>query len=255
MLLSVVMTARDTGRFVDAAIASVLDSTHRELELILIDDGSSDRTSEAMSDWGRRDGRVRFESTPPQGRLEALRRGHAAASGDVLAWVDSDDLVDPDAFDLCLGALDGEHEVVYTHRWLIDETGTRRRSHAKNGIEYSPTRLLVSNMVFHLRVFTRNVFERAGGVGELSSAIDWDLNLRMVEHTAVRCVPIELYSYRIRRGRMSGTPQQARNGEAAVRAAIKRRGLDIDLEISDGRWRLRRASHDPSCRPVPASAH
>lgn len=238
------MTARDTGRFVDDAVASVLASTHRDLELVLVDDGSSDRTCTAMQRWAESDSRVRFESTPPLGRLEALRRAHEMASGDVLAWVDSDDLVDPDAFDLCVGALDDEHQVVYTHRWLIDEAGGRRRSHQKNTISYSPMRLLVDNMVFHLRVFTRDVVDDAGGVGVLSSAIDWDLNLRMTEHTDVRCVPIELYSYRIRRGRMSGTPEQARNAETAVRNAIERRGLDVELDTSSGAWRIRPAETD-----------
>lgn len=177
---------------------------------------------------------------PAVGRRAALVRAHELASGDLLAWVDSDDIVDPDGLALCAGDIDDDHQVAYSYRWLIDELGQRRGSHQKNAIPYSPLQLLVSNMVFHLRVFTRQVFEQAGGVGDLESAIDWDLNLRMTELTDVRCVPIELYSYRVRQGRMSGSAGQMRNAEMAVRRAIARRGLDVELVVEGSDWFLRR---------------
>jgi glycosyltransferase involved in cell wall biosynthesis len=242
MLVSVVMTARNTAPYVSAAISSVLASSHRDLELVFVDDGSTDQTAEIAAGWGSADSRVRVIGLNHVGRLEALRIAHEQANGEVHCWVDSDDLVDPDGIDLCLGALDDEHGIAYSHRWLIDQRGRRRGSHQKNHVPYSATRLLVSNMVFHLRLFRRDVFNAAGGVGDLSSAIDWDLNLRMTEHTGVRCVPIELYSYRVRPGRMSGTPHQARNGEVAVRRALERRELDLELAVEERRWTLQQPS-------------
>ena len=237
MTVSVIMTARDTEAFVDVAICSVLQSTYRDIELVFVDDGSTDSTAERAAEWAARDSRVLLRAVGHVGRRDALKVGHSIATGDVLCWIDSDDRVDPDGIDLCLGALDDEHGIAYSHRWLIDPTGRRRGSHQKNLTPYSPAQLLVSNMVFHLRLFRRDVFDAAGGVGDLPSAIDWDLNLRMSELTGVRCMPIELYSYRVRPGRMSGMPLQERCGQDAVRQAIERRGLTASLEIgSDGRW-------------------
>ena len=219
---------------------------------MFVDDGSTDRTAEIARRWAVADSRVQVTCLERVGRLEALRVAHDLAEGDVHCWVDSDDLVDPDGIDLCLGALDDDHGVAYSHRWLIDPDGRRRGSHRKNMIPYTPMGLLVSNMVFHLRLFRRDVFDAAGGVGDLSSAIDWDLNLRMAEHTGVRCVPIELYSYRVRPGRMSGTPHQACNGETAVRRAIERRGLDVELVVEPDGWKL--TAHHLSSTSGPTGA-
>ena len=49
-------------------------------------------------------------------------------------------------------------------------------------------------MIFHLRMFTADLFHESGGVGDLESAIDWDMNLRMTEHTTPRCIPRILYT-------------------------------------------------------------
>lgn len=241
MLVSVIMTARDTAPYVADAVASVLSSTHPNLELCVVDDGSTDGTTRLLRKAADQDSRVRLETHPHRGRLAALRHAHAMARGDVLTWVDSDDLVDPTAIQACLDVLDEDHQIVYTHRRLIDEKGHDRGPHQKNTIAYNPMQLLVSNMIFHLRVFTRDIFDRSGGLGELSSAIDWDTNLRMTEHTTPRVVPRDLYSYRVRRGRMSGTPEQAANGQRAVREAIARRGLNVELVVDAQGWHLRKS--------------
>ena len=240
MTVSVIMTAHNTAPYVADAIRSVLASTHQDLQLCVVDDGSTDRTGDIIGRLAADDSRVRFAALPNQGRLEALRHAHDMATGDTLTWVDSDDLVGPTAIARCLAALDDDHQLVYTHRRLIDPKGRDRGPHRKNTIAYDPMKLMVSNMIFHLRVFTRQVFDTSGGVGELSSAIDWDMNLRMTEHTQPRVVPDVLYSYRVRPGRMSGATTQAANGQRAVRNAIARRNLPVELIVNDQGWHLRR---------------
>jgi hypothetical protein len=97
-------------------------------------------------------------------------------------------------------------------------------------------------MIFHLRTYTRALYTQSGGTGTLDSAIDWDMNLRMTEHTTPRCVPHELYHYRIRPGRMTGTPTQQRNAKTAVRNAIARRNLNAELVVNSTGWHLRRTT-------------
>jgi CDP-glycerol glycerophosphotransferase len=58
MTVSVIMTARDTEAFVDVAICSVLQSTYRDIELVFVDDGSTDSTAERAAEWAARDSRV-----------------------------------------------------------------------------------------------------------------------------------------------------------------------------------------------------
>lgn len=236
------MTAHNTAPYIADAVTSVLASTHRDLELCVVDDGSTDPTPDILDRLARRDTRLRLAALPNQGRLAALRHAHAMATGDTLTWVDSDDLIAPTAIQACLAALDDDHQLVYTHRRLIDHRGRDRGPHRKNTIAYDPMQLLVSNMIFHLRLFTRQVFDTSGGLGQLTSAIDWDMNLRMTEHTQPRTVAQLLYSYRIRPGRMSATTTQATNGQQAVRNAITRRNLPVELIVNDQGWHLRRTT-------------
>jgi hypothetical protein len=100
---------------------------------------------------------------------------------------------------------------------------------------------LVDNMIFHLRLFSAALFGRAGGVGDLESAIDWDMNLRMAELTSVACVPRVLYRYRVHDNRMSTSDAQTSCSQIAVRRAIARRGLDAELHVVDGQWELHRS--------------
>ena len=93
-------------------------------------------------------------------------------------------------------------------------------------------------MIFHFRMFTRELLDRAGGVGDLESAIDWDMNLRMTEHTTPRCVPRVLYDYRVREGRMTGTTAQRASGELAVERAIERRQLPYRLVVNSRGFHL-----------------
>ena len=117
--------------------------------------------------------------------------------------------------------------------------------HDKNRIQYRPNQLLVDNMIFHLRTFTTRLFEKAGGVGEFERCEDWDENLRMSEHTNVRCIPQVLYRYRIHESQISRTTRQNEEGAIAVRNAIKRRGLNLDLVVNDKGFHLRQRKTPP----------
>jgi glycosyltransferase involved in cell wall biosynthesis len=238
--VSVIVTAFNAERYLADSLASVLASSHRELEVIVVDDGSSDSTAEIIERCAATDTRVLPLLSAHRGRRAALEEAHAAANGAVHCWVDADDVVHRRGIEYALRRLDPEHQLVYTYRDLIDVNGAQLGPHLKNKIPYEPARLLVDNMVFHLRLFTAELFATSGGVGRYESAIDWDMNLRMTELTTPACVPQSLYSYRQHAERMSTSPMQAACGQAAVRDAIARRGLAVDLVIDDVGWRLRR---------------
>ncbi len=240
MKVSIIMTSWNTAEYIDQAVLSILHSTYSELELVIVDDGSTDDTPLRLASLASQDPRIVVELGPHVGRRRALEQAHSLATGDVLAWVDSDDVLHPRALERCTPVIRSGADLVYTHRRLLDAAGNDRGPHAKNVTPYDPLQLLVSNMIFHLRLYRRDLFERAGGVGDLESAIDWDLNLRMTELADPVCIPEELYWYRVRPGRMSGTTAQASNGRLAVLRAIRRRGLDVELVIDDRGWHLRR---------------
>jgi glycosyltransferase involved in cell wall biosynthesis len=243
-LVSVIVTAHNDERHLDACLTSILASTHREIEVVVLDDGSTDATPQIIDRFAAADSRIRAGSSSHRGRRRSLEAAHATASGSVHCWVDADDMVDRRGIEYALRRLDDDHELVYTYRDLIDDRGMSLGPHLKNKVPYRPGQLLVDNMIFHLRLFTAELLEKSGGVGDLEAAIDWDMNLRMVEWTTPVCVPQSLYHYRVHRGRMSTTPLQAACGEVAVNRAIQRRGLDMELTVSDAGWHLTQRSSD-----------
>ena len=86
--VSVVMPVHDGQRWLSQAIDSILAQTHRDLELIVIDDGSQDQTPAILDSFVCRDGRVRVVTQAKLGIVAALNRGIAAAAAPLIARLD-----------------------------------------------------------------------------------------------------------------------------------------------------------------------
>lgn len=96
-LVSVVMPVWNRERFLAAAIDSVLSQTYRNFELIIVDDGSEDSSVDIIRSYQSRDDRIRFISMPSnQGHSVAKNLGIEAATGEYIAFMDSDDISLPD---------------------------------------------------------------------------------------------------------------------------------------------------------------
>lgn len=100
--LSVIMAARNVADFIDAAIASVLDQTLTDLELIVVDDGSDDQTPEKLRAWVKRDPRVSVLPGRGTGPAAARNLALSQARGRWVAVVDADDTITPDRFERLL---------------------------------------------------------------------------------------------------------------------------------------------------------
>lgn len=97
MRISVLMPFRDAETTIDAALRSLLRQTHRDLEVLAIDDGSSDASGERVAAFARDDPRVRVLGDGRRRGLSArLNEGIDAASGEFLARMDADDAAHPD---------------------------------------------------------------------------------------------------------------------------------------------------------------
>jgi glycosyltransferase involved in cell wall biosynthesis len=94
--ISVVLPVRDGAPTLERAVRSVLASTGPRLELICVDDGSSDETSAILGTWSRRDARVRVRTQPALGIVAALNAGLRAARAPLVARMDADDEMHPE---------------------------------------------------------------------------------------------------------------------------------------------------------------
>jgi glycosyltransferase involved in cell wall biosynthesis len=239
---------------VRATVGSVLRQTRGDFELLVWDDGSTDGSAEAALSAANGDPRVRVIRAQHQGFSRSLKAATAAAAGEYLGWVDSDDALAPRALEQSAAVLDALPSVgmVYTQYATMDENGRVLGLGIRCQTAYSSERLLVDFMTFHFRLIRRSVFDAVGGIDEdLPLAQDYDLCLRLSEVTEVAHLPEPLYFYRLHEGAVSRghDVQQIYAASAAIERALVRRGLapthEIDLEIV-GRFELRRK---PAARP------
>lgn len=105
-LVSVVTPAYEAERFVEATLRSVRDQTYPNVEHIVMDGGSDDRTTEILAEYEDEAGYdLTWYSEPDGGMYDAIERGFERASGDVLAWLNADDRYLPWAVRVAVDAL------------------------------------------------------------------------------------------------------------------------------------------------------
>ena len=233
---SLVMTVYNRELYLRTAIESVLRQTKSDFELLVWDDGSTDRSVEIACECAQRDKRVRVVAAEHQGQTRSLKAAIAQTTGDYIGWVDSDDALAPTALEETTAVLDASPEVglVYTDYMVIDEQGKVRGYGQRCRLPYSKERLLIDFMIFHFRLMRRSVYDQVGGIDEtFERAQDYDLCLRLSEVTQVQQVKKPLYYYRHYPENVSHQQrmQQIMCSAEAVKRAIERRGLSDRFEL------------------------
>lgn len=98
-LISVIVPVYRTEAYLDKCIASIVDQTYKNLEIILVDDGSPDRSGEICDAWAAKDSRIQVIHQSNAGGGAARNAALDAARGTLLAFVDSDDYIAPDMYE------------------------------------------------------------------------------------------------------------------------------------------------------------
>ena len=98
-LISVIVPVYKVEPYLDKCISSIVNQTYRNLEIILVDDGSPDNCPAMCDAWAEKDSRIRVIHKPNGGLSDARNAGMAAATGELMAFVDSDDRIAPDMYE------------------------------------------------------------------------------------------------------------------------------------------------------------
>lgn len=98
-MISVIVPVYNTKAYLERCIDSLLEQTYRDMEIILVDDGSTDGSGEICDSYAARDGRVRVFHKENGGSSSARNLGLDNARGDYIGFADSDDYVDPDMYE------------------------------------------------------------------------------------------------------------------------------------------------------------
>ena len=199
--VTVVMPVRNAERYLNEAIDSVLGQSLKELELLAVDDGSSDSTPAILARYAAADTRVRALSRPSSGIAAALNAGIEDARSESIARMDADDVSEPDRLARQLAILDAAPDVVLvgTAATLVDEHG---RAVGRVGppvvhdviVEQLRTR---NALVHGSVVFRRAAWKSAGGYDAAARLVeDYDLWCRLLAHG--RCAGVAEPLYRLR---------------------------------------------------------
>ena len=107
-VISVIVPIYKVEEFLDECIQSIVDQTYQNLQIILVDDGSPDRCGEMCEDWARKDKRIEVIHKKNGGLSDARNVGLAEATGEFIAFVDSDDWIEPQMYEVMMAALIAE---------------------------------------------------------------------------------------------------------------------------------------------------
>lgn len=99
-LISVIVPVYRVEAYLDRCVQSIVDQTYQNLEIILVDDGSPDNCPAMCDAWAKKDSRVKVIHKENGGLSDARNAGMAAASGEYMGFVDSDDDISPDMYQL-----------------------------------------------------------------------------------------------------------------------------------------------------------
>jgi glycosyltransferase involved in cell wall biosynthesis len=234
LTVSVVMPVRDGERFLVEAVESVLGQTLSDLELIVVDDGSSDGTPALLRKLASSDRRVRVRSQAPAGLAAALNAGCALAGGPYIARLDADDVALPDRLERQLAFLDAHPDVALLGGGilLIDERGREiDREPGSAALD-----LMVRNGLVHPTVVMRAGAFRGLGGYRLDQCEDYDLWLRFDERHGVAALEEPVIRYRLHPSQFSvARLERQALGSLCVRAAARERrgGRPDPLESVD----------------------
>lgn len=127
-LLSIIVPVYNVAAYLDRSIQSILNQTYQNLELILINDGSTDNSGAICEKYAKRDPRVKLVTQKNQGASAARRRGLRLAAGAYVGFVDPDDYIDEDFYQKLMECR-GDFDVVIAQWWREPAEGPARRAH------------------------------------------------------------------------------------------------------------------------------
>jgi glycosyltransferase involved in cell wall biosynthesis len=238
----VIIPAYNAEPFIEETLQSVLSQTYQALEVLVVDDGSSDRTPEIVERYAQQDARIKLLRQTNQGVAAARNLAIAHSTGDYIAPIDADDIWYPTKLEKQVQAITQSNAIglVYTWSVLIDEHGlpfNTKKGCTKEGDIYLD--LLLGNFVDNGSnpMIRKECIQRVGGYDPQFRRVnaqgceDWDLYLRIAEDYKYRVIPEFLTGYRQTLISMSSNVDVMMRSYELVMAAARQRKPGVPESI------------------------
>jgi glycosyltransferase involved in cell wall biosynthesis len=236
---AVVVAAHNAEKTLGAAIVSVLNQSWSDFELVVVNDGSRDRTAEVAERVA--DARVHLVHQTNKGTASARNTGIEQSSAPLIAILDSDDLWLPNYLETMTAVLDDDEKaaLAYTDAWVLDDASRRIRRRTATASMNPPATppsdprqllalLLRGNFVYVSTTFRRRAVERIGGFDARCFCEDYELWLRFAAagYRIVRTPgPLAIY-----RDRVDSKSSDERRDLEGLRAMLQLVHAEYDLD-------------------------
>ena len=249
--VSVVMAAHDDAPYLAETIDSVLSQSGPSLELVVVDDGSTDDSRAIVERYAAADPRVRLVATEHQGLTRALIHGCAIAAADIVARQDAADVSRPGRLAAQTAALEADPALAFVSCWtdlcgpewefLYARRGTGAARRPADVVDRSGVRAVLRDAPTHHGsvVFRKAAYDRVGGYrAEFHLAQDRDLWYRLAEVGRLQVIDQSLYAARVLPASRTSTHRavQHRLGRLARRAfELRQAGESEEPAIAEAR--------------------
>jgi len=202
--VSVIVTCYNYAKYLEVCLKSILNQTYQDFELVIVNDGSTDDTDEIVSKF-LDNKKVRYINQSNTGQAIATNNGIRAASGELIAFLDADDLWEPTKLEKQVRLFTRDSiGVVYSRIRFMDEAGSPLDRQLE-GKYYTPCSgyvtdaLLFENFIpYSSTVVRKACFDKFGMFNpEYKNGLDWDLWLRISREYEFDFVDEYLLIYRI----------------------------------------------------------
>lgn len=201
--ITVALSVYNNAEYLAEALDSILVQTVADFELVIVDDGSTDRSPAIIDHYAATDPRIRVIRQANQGLVASLNHIIAVARGAYIARMDGDDVALPERFARQVAFLDAhpDHGVIGTQIRTIDARGARRSEppidHPLSADIIAATLPTASPLCHPSVMMRRDILEAAGGYRPAyRHCEDYDLWLRLAERTRIANLPERLHLYR-----------------------------------------------------------
>lgn len=244
--ISVIVPSYNQAVFLEETLVSLVGQMYPDLEIIVMDGGSEDGSVEIIERYSDR--LAHWESKPDDGQADAINRGFQKATGEVLCWLNSDDLLMPGAL-LDIGRKFSDNttnaRLIYGPAFIWHDSEPAPSGNLFNTTRRDSAALRNYNFLVQPSCFwTRSLYERTGPLNvDLDYTMDWEWFIRANDHTQFEFTSRPCSFFRMHESNKTGTGGQARRDEI----------LRIVDRYADDYWRrLYHAANDAYPRLKPA---
>ncbi len=162
-LVTVVLPVYNGGDILADSIQSVLDQTYENFELIIINDGSKDKTLEIAEDFAKKDSRIRVLTQENKKIPRTLSRGFREARGEFLTWTSADNVMDKDFLEKMVADIKSKADVgmIWANMRLIDAKGKRLRKHGWFEFPFGSGNVIFPTNTCELNTYANNTIGAA----------------------------------------------------------------------------------------------